>query len=80
MAEYIVDYELIPLKWREGYGLSDVDLTEEVVRCRDCAYSFDSGSRCRKWRTQDCFENSIPEHVEPDGFCAWGKRKEGGDD
>lgn len=47
-----------------------------VVRCGDCAYSFDGGSRCRKWRTQDCFENSIPEHVEPDGFCKWGERRE----
>ena len=68
MSEYIID-------WDENLVIdtfSKNSLRQEIVRCRDCAYSFDGGSRCRKWRGQDCFENSLPEHVQPDGFCAWG--------
>lgn len=72
MTEYIVDYELIPLKWRDGFGLSDVDLTEEVVRCKDCVYNAkDTDGLCYR------FDH---EHFnQPDGFCSWGKRKEVGE-
>ena len=38
MTEYIIDYEKLPLKWRDGYGLNDVDLVERLIRCRDCEY------------------------------------------
>ena len=83
MSEYIVDYDLIPLKWRDGYGLSDIDLTEEIVRCRDCEHYYEAEEyhpqgnydrRCCKYFV------TYDDEVEPDGFCAWGKRKEGGDD
>lgn len=56
-------------------------LGEEIVRCRDCkhftlegSYRFEDGSTnvdfceyVRGWLLQ----------VTPDGFCAWGERKEG---
>ena len=48
MSEFIVDYELIPLKWRDGYGLSDIDLTDEIVRCRDCVHAEPEGEPPRK--------------------------------
>lgn len=46
---------------------------EEIVRCRDC----------REYNTElykyiSC--ELLGRYVEPDGFCAWGERKEGGDD
>lgn len=42
---------------------------EEIVRCRDCRFlkDGDSGRWCIK---------SITLRDEPDGFCAWGERKE----
>lgn len=73
MSEYIYFSHGEPLANEDGI----ISLArEEIVRCRDCAYSFDAGSRCRKWRGQDCFENSVPEHVNPEGYCAWGERRE----
>lgn len=60
-----------------------VDLVQ-VVRCRDCKYVTDEGYGCKyfshyeqgaSYRWED-----VPAEVEPDGFCAWGKRKEDGDD
>ena len=87
MSEYIVDYELIPLKWRDGYGLSDIDLTDEIVRCRDCDFSHEDelgNLRCHGPLTEPWdYYNDEPSDgvkVEPDGFCKWAERKEGGDD
>lgn len=47
------------------------------VRCRDCGrfsvdqsdHEYRSGWWCSRWCT---------DMVEPDGFCAWGKRREDG--
>lgn len=68
MSEYIIDYELIPLKWRDGYGLSDTELTEEIVRCRDCKFcmAYMAGTYC----------DYMAHSVEPDGFCAWAERRD----
>lgn len=41
----------------------------KVVRCRDC----------KLWESNDCEWNPFcndPDFDEPDGFCAWGERKE----
>lgn len=77
MSEYIFkprctdDFELDerdktnPVDW---YGT----LHGEIVRCRDC----------KRWASDDCEWNTFyndPDFDEPDGFCAWGKRKEGGE-
>ena len=65
-------------------GYVDGDLFAPVVRCRDCqhftpkgTYKFSNGKvnddfcyYVRGWRLQ----------ITPDGYCAWGERKEGGDD
>ena len=57
---------------------------EEIVRCRDCKYMH----TVRSWLGMDVDECWLhadresgalgKERTEPDGFCAWGKRKEGG--
>lgn len=48
-------------------------LQERIVRCRDCVYfdkyENDEISVCYR------FDNEQP-IVEPDGFCAWGERRE----
>lgn len=48
----------------------------EVVRCRDCEYSmFDKEcSRIDPWVDETWFA------IEPDGFCAWGERRDDGND
>lgn len=43
-----------------------------IVHCRDCKHYIDDEMEyC-------CYCNKWCEQVEPDGFCAWGERKENG--
>lgn len=68
------------------YGTDDHDghwLTgEEIVRCRDCKYMFDwayGRMLCKMWADggmDDDVKNVLYPTVKPDGFCAWGERKE----
>ncbi len=56
----------------------------DVVRCRDCE-NYDSERDGCWWfahaeRQPDYSWADEPSDVEPDGFCAWACRKEGGDD
>ena len=44
----------------EGHWLTG----EEIVRCRDCKFK-DEPWNC-----------AAPYYVKPDGFCAWGERRE----
>ena len=44
---------------------------EEIVRCKDCEYSAYDGNECARI---DEWDASLWFPVEPDGFCAWGKR------
>ena len=69
MAEYVCELTAIDSEtW-------DMEQREEVVRCRDCErfavdqsdHEYRSGWWCKRWNT---------DMVKPDGFCAWGKRKE----
>lgn len=47
----------------------------KVVRCRDCKFRcFDECTRIDEGFKDYWFA------IEPDGFCAWGEREEGGDD
>ena len=70
MSEHICELTAIDSEtWETTIGV-------EVVRCRDCKrfsldnsdHDYRSGWWCHRWNT---------DMVEPDGFCAWGKRKEG---
>jgi len=66
MAEYVTEW---------GESVADFTVREEVVRCRDCKrfavdqsdHEYRSGWWCKRWDT---------DMVKPDGFCAWGERKE----
>lgn len=46
---------------------------EEIVRCRDCKEYRDADATCHSWQWHN-WETAI--EVEPDGFCAWGARRE----
>lgn len=77
MSEHIIETEIsngalfIPYQSK----LSEA-VREEIVRCRDCRY-FMRGNLCSR---QDEWNEFHWLDVEPDGFCAWAERKEGGDD
>ena len=81
MSEYIITDEQIAENQRlQGRKLLVMPV---IVRCKDCknftpkgTHDFDNGftnaDYCkfvRGWMLQ----------ITPDGFCAWGERKEGGD-
>lgn len=82
MAEYIVELK----GWMIMADLADVDESslETVVRCKDCKH-MKSYEHINKyfdaewaWCYSPRFESPNGEHVptEPDGFCAWGERRE----
>ena len=61
MSEYIVELDA----HNASAALSLCDgVHEEIVRCRDCQrfYTNTNGFDCQK--------------LDPDGFCAWGKKKQ----
>jgi len=68
MAEYVTEW---------GESVADFTVREEVVRCRDCEHyrehewviATDVSDVCHFWHGE-------PTKVAPDGFCAWGKRRE----
>lgn len=74
MTEYIV-YESKSDEVTDYLGMkhsvSHIEKREEIVRCRDCEnYEY----REHVGRSYCCGEYA----TEPDGFCAWAKRKDGG--
>ncbi len=74
MAEYVCemtdDYPGVP------YGSDDysgtVERRELIVRCRDCAMYDDEDGMC----VRDPEHTGRGWYARPDGFCAWGERKE----
>lgn len=60
IAEYVPPFD--PAVRAASFG-------EEIVRCRDCRHykTSDAGSYCCK---------SITTLNNPDGFCAWGERRD----
>jgi len=74
MAEYVVDF----------YSEHDGVRCEEVVRCKDCEHCREHDMRaysggcdlflCHHFSTS----SGAGWPVEPDGFCAWGKRRANG--
>lgn len=47
---------------------------EKVVRCRDCKHYRENINGCAEFGDE---WNDEYANVEPNGFCAWGVRKEG---
>ena len=82
MSEYIISDEQIAENRRlNGRMLLVMPV---VVRCRDCAYMFDwayDRPLCKLWAFNDPDEsesgngNALYPNVKPDGYCAWGERR-----
>lgn len=58
-----------------------VDMAQEIVRCRDCEH-YNVWDLSAIWGNHEhdvtfClrFIDGMRMEVEPDGFCAWGKRR-----
>lgn len=66
MAEYVVDRENV---WPYG------SQREEVVRCRDCKHYSEHEWILVTDVSDVCHFFGDGVKVEPDGFCAWGKRR-----
>ena len=66
MAEYVAEW---------GECVDNFTVREKIVRCRDCKrfsldnsdHDYRSGWWCHRWDT---------DMVEPDGYCAWGERRD----
>lgn len=68
-----IDYHLTPF---DGYCEVFGEVREEIVRCKDCAYSEETLSGINGYI---CMRIDNPRYwlsVGAGGFCAWGKRKE----
>lgn len=83
MTEYIIE---IPDEYLASYDTKrDMYYPDErdsampitpIVRCRDCAYICNREyANGLEFHTCSYFDSEHAE-VEPDGFCAWGKRSE----
>ena len=79
MSEYIVELPDKPAKVvRDGWNVRiewGFKQREEIVRCRDCKWYCEEWNRKLMRDTISCdwFDGA---HVKPDGFCAWGERKD----
>lgn len=76
MSEYIVDVgnadaEHIALLGEQATHCFGYPINECIVRCRDCKWcmAYSNATYC------DRFAHGLPT-VEPDGFCAWGERRQ----
>lgn len=87
MVEYVMEYD----GWAEGIPVGEylkvrdamhARKREEVVRCRDCEHGREHNMRAYGGRSDQllCHHFSMSSGagwpVEPDGFCAWGCRKQ----
>lgn len=82
MSEYIITCDEETALW----VANDVDSMKPIIRCRDCKH-FCKDRRDTSIGWVDVFvcdseqwstSSMMPSHkVQPDGYCAWGERKEG---
>lgn len=85
MSEYIFDVpdSNQPIAGDTGLYYPDerdepMMVREEIVRCRDCKHygCYDSSTWCSRTYEQVPSGTCDYQTVEPDGFCAWGERRE----
>lgn len=49
----------------------DIERRENIVRCKDCAHAHEGARYCDRFTS--CGLGDFVD-IEPDGFCAWGRR------
>lgn len=74
MAEYIVEYPDYLVD--EEYVQECINVHERIVRCKDCEYYSSYFGLCNHPLIDGGFEGDVYLDVEPDGFCAWGERRD----
>ena len=87
MTEYIVEVDdkvaevfVERFDW-ETVTLFGHHLVGEIVRCRNCRHSRKDGTLCMFFASWEPIAGGdeyaeMPADVEPDGFCAWSKRRD----
>lgn len=80
MPEYIIEEEVIDNALTYGSHFLKGKKTHELVRCRDCKHYYEHSEEDMVY----CINRSIFSgakakyaETEPDGYCAWGERREG---
>lgn len=69
--------------YESGYSEGKLDAMKELVRCKDCKWYRNADDKyfprtCDHW--SDMFHHFTDwESVDENGFCSWGKRKDGAD-
>ena len=89
MSEYVMDYS----GWAEGIPAVEylkvcdamhARKREEIVRCRDCrCFTPESTIRFPDGSTNEDFCSYFKAYklqITPDGFCAWGERRQDNED
>lgn len=83
MSEYIITGEQL-----ERLGVPDMFTEQEIVRCRDCKnfvivdeihgdYDDYPIYGCRLLKLSNArIDDEVQEPQDPDGFCAWGTRRD----
>ena len=66
MSEYVCE------RWDE---VDDWIVREEIVRCRDCKFYIEDTEPIDPGWPMMCADSGR-DMLEPDGFCAWGERRE----
>lgn len=80
MNEHIVDLSNVDKKSHSFQELFDewIPVFEEIVRCRDCRY-YDPNEEPSEVYPDRFWCDKLTVYMPPDGFCSFGKRKEGGE-
>ena len=71
MSEYIITDKQLGLIQDFATVCVEGEKLTKIVRCRDCV-SYEETGNCTFFECQ-C---GMLAEVEPDGFCAWGERRE----
>lgn len=81
MSEYIVkgaEPNETVLHTRTPNGYEEwrwLPVREEIVRCMDCKYYIEDSESCTWFHTLP-FGDEVEVMTHPNGFCAWGERKD----
>lgn len=71
MSEHVFEYDPYA-----GLGEFAYEMREPIVRCRDCTSFVVDGNQVAKCTTPCGDSLHGTASCDPDGFCAWGERRE----
>ena len=74
MSEYI--YGGVPIEHGAAKGETRLERREEITRCRDCKYIIRHETANSGAYFACGYFDAVLAEIEPDGFCAWGVRRD----